>query len=235
MSQKHKSSNGDPVQATVRDRAEIMRRLSDALLVVIRKPDTVRMNPIWSCVECEAHRKQLGPEDARKYEFEEEKLGKAIARRKELEAAFDLAHLYLSEDESVLLGRAIKCFPDIWADAWTHIDYVDDETIDKMSDLASRLQFRADTELENRDEKQADQRLFTDAQREAANLRQKIPEHRNKIVKYFKGLRVDRSKAESARLTRKWITRPVKAGGLGVTGRELPSERTIMRWAGEAS
>jgi len=74
----------------------------------------------------------------------------------------------------------------------------------------------------------------TKKQKEAAKNRRKVPEHKSKIVKYYKGLREERSKTESARLTRKWMARPKEAGGLGITGSELPGERQVMRWAGDA-
>ena len=148
---KHKPSSGEPMPVIANDRAEIMRRLANAISEVTRKPDTVRMNSIWSCVECEAHRKQLKPEDLKKYEFEEKKLEKAKGRRKELKEAFEVARFYLQEDEAVFLSQTIRCLPDICADAWTHIDYVDDETINKMDEIASRLQFRAYTELHNKE------------------------------------------------------------------------------------
>jgi len=128
------------------DRAKIIHRLADAISEVTRKPNTVRMNSIWSCIECEADRKQLNPDDRKKYEIEEKKLREATGRRKELKVAFDVARLFLEEDEAVYLGWAINCLPDIAADAWTHIDYVDGEVINKMDEIANRLRFRADKE-----------------------------------------------------------------------------------------
>jgi hypothetical protein len=143
---KHKPSNEKSIPSITIDRSEMLRRLANAISEVARRPNTVRMNPIWSCVECEAHRNELNPEDAKKYVNEENKLEKAKARRTELKAAFEAARLHLMEDEAVFLERTIRCLPDIWADAWTHIDYADDEDIDKMRVIASRLQFRADKE-----------------------------------------------------------------------------------------
>jgi hypothetical protein len=72
------------------------------------------------------------------------------------------------------------------------------------------------------------------AQIEAAKNRRKLPEHKTKIVRFYKGLRQERGKAESARLTLKWIARPEETGGLGIARIELPKSKTIQRWAGDA-
>lgn len=122
-----------------------VRRLANAIDAVLGNPDTVRMSPLWSCVENEEDKRRLSPADAQNYAAEEETLDQARARRKELKAAFEAGRLDLQEDEAVFLERSISSLPFAWVDAWTHYDDLPDETRSELHDLVRRFRFRADS------------------------------------------------------------------------------------------
>lgn len=247
---------------SVKDKIKKMKCLADAIEAVTRHPFTVRMGSIWSCVENKDDLKQFSPEELEEYEAEVKKLDQAKTRRSELNTAFNEARLYLRESEAVFLAHRIKYMPSICEDAWTHIDDDYDNDKNKMNDIAIRLRFRADkesskrpaepvaegqgmlalgpahsVELENINVAGSGMRKsggLTPAQQEAARNRRKFPEHRKKIVEFYKGLRPERSKMEAAQLALKWMRRSEQNGGLGITKAELPDPKTIQRWADDA-
>jgi len=122
--------------------SERFRDLADAIDVLVDKPLSMNMHPLWGVLD-EQERELMRPDEARDLAESKAELRAMECRREAVHQAFSAARIDLQEDDAVLLEGALSALPCASYDAHTPPDPAPHEALDKMRELAKRLRFRA--------------------------------------------------------------------------------------------